>query len=103
MYVEIVKMEETTTDETNGIYLAGMEHQTTDSICLTGCWFVHFGLDILQGKMEGSRIITLKGNFNPDNLIDTLTDAIYETLPDNAKAFVDNSGQRIAIRAFNRI
>ena len=102
MYVEIVKMEETT-DKTNGIYLAGSDYQTSESICLTGCWFVHFGLDILQGKMEGSRIITLKGNFNPDNIIDILTDAIYGTLPDNAKEFIDKSGQRIAIRAFNRI
>lgn len=92
-----------TTDETNGIYIAGSDYQTGEKINLTGSWFVHFGLDTLQGKIEGSRIITLKGNFNPDNLIDILTDAIYGTLPDNVKEFIDKSGQRIAIRAFNRI
>ena len=94
---------EATTDKTNGIYIAGSDYQTGERINLTGCWFVNFGLDTLQGKMEGSRIITLKGNFDPDNIIDILTDAIYGDLPDNAKEFVDKSGQRIAIRAFNRI
>ena len=94
---------EATTDGTNDIYIAGSDYQTGETINLTGSWFVHFGLETFQGKMEGSRIITLKGNFNPDNIIDILTDAIYGTLPDNAKEFIDKSGQRIAIRAFNRI
>ena len=79
------------------------EEKEKKDINLTGHWFVYFGLDTLQGKMEGSRILTLKGNFNPDNIINILTDAIYGDLPDNVKEFIDNSGQRIAIRAFNRI
>ena len=91
------------TETTQPIYLAGSDYQSSNSINLTGSWFVHFGLVSLQGNMEGSRILTLKGNFDPDNLIDILTDAIYGDLPDNAKEFVDGSGQKVVIRAFNRI
>ena len=92
-----------TTDETNGIYLAGMEQQTTDSICLTGCWFVNFGADLANAKIEGSRILTLKGNFDPDDLMDVLVNAIYEDLPDQAKELLDQANQKPIIRAFNRI
>ena len=92
-----------TTDETNGIYLAGMEYQTTNSICLTGCWFVNFGVDLATAKIEGSRILTLKGNFDPDNLMDILVNAIYEDLPDQAKELLDKANQKPVIRAFNRI
>lgn len=95
-------MENTETTQ-QPIYLAGSDYQTGEKINLTGSWFVHFGLETLKGKMEGSRILTLKGNFDPDNLIDILTDAIYGTLPDYAKEFIDNSEQRVVIRAFNRI
>lgn len=92
-----------TTDETNGIYIAGLEHQTTNSLCLTGCWFVNFGVDLATAKIEGSRILTLKGNFDPDNLMDILVNAIYEDLPDNAKELLDKANQKPVIRAFNRI
>ena len=95
-------MEDTETTQ-QPIYLAGSDSQTGEKINLTGSWFVYFGLDTLQGKIEGCRILTLKGNFDPDNLIDILTDAIYGDLPDNAKEFIDNSGQRVVIRVFNRI
>ena len=96
-------MEETTSNEANPICLAGSDQQSSVSINLTGSWFVNFGLDIDQGKIEGCRIITLKGNFNPDTLIDTLVDAIYRDLPDNAREFIDRSGKMLIIRAFNRI
>ena len=96
-------MEETTSTEANPIYLAGADHQSSNSINLTGSWFVNFGLDIDRGKLEGCRIITLKGNFDLDTIIDTLVDAIYRDLPDNAKEFIDNSGKTLIIRAFNRI
>lgn len=92
-----------TVDETNGIYLAGSDHQTSDSICLTGCWFVNFGADLATAKLEGSRILTLKGNFDPDNLMDILVEAIYSDLPDNAKELLDNANLKPVIRAFNRI
>ena len=92
-----------TVDETNGIYLAGSDHQTSNSICLTGCWFVNFGVDLATAKIEGSRILTLKGNFDPDNIMDIITDAIYEDLPDKAKELLDQANQKPIIRAFNRI
>ena len=88
---------------TNGIYLAGSEHQTSDSMCLTGCWFVNFGVDLATAKIEGSRILTLKGNFDPDNLMGILVEAIYSDLPDKAKELLDQANQKPVIRAFNRI
>ena len=92
-----------TTDETNGIYLAGSDYQTSNSINLTGCWFVNFGVDLATAKIEGSRILTLKGNFDPDNLMDILVNAIYSDLPDNVKELLDQANQKPVIRAFNRI
>lgn len=90
-------------NEEKPIYLAGSDHQTSESINLTGSWFVHFGADLPDGKIEGSRILTLKGNFDPDNLIDILVDAIYNDLPEKGKELLDKASQKPVIRAFNRI
>ena len=96
-----VKME--TENDTNGIHLSGSENQTSESICLTGCWFVNFGVDLANAKIEGSRILTLNGNFDSDNLMDILVEAIYSDLPDNVKELLDQANQKPIIRAFNRI
>ncbi len=96
-------MEETTNNETNGIYLGGSEYQTSNSINLTGCWFVNFGSDLPNGSIEGSRFLTLKGNFDPDTLMNVLVENIYNDLPENARELLDKHNQRIVIRAFNRI
>ena len=94
---------ETQSSETNGIYLAGSEYQTSNSINLTGNWFVHFGADLPDCSIEGSRILTLKGNFDPNNLIDVLVENIYNDLPEKGKEWLNKHKQRIVIRAFNRI
>ena len=70
---------------------------------LTGHWFVNFGADMQDGKMEGCRILTLNGSFDPDTLIDVLVDSIQQSLPQEAKDVLAESKQRIIIRAFNRI
>ena len=96
-------MEETENSKPNGIYLAGSEHQTSNSINLTGNWFVNFGADLPDCSIEGSRILTLKGNFDPDTLIDVLAENIYNDIPEQGKEWLDKYKQRIVIRAFNRI
>ena len=72
-------------------------------IDLTGHWFVNFGADMQDGKMEGCRILTLNGSFDPDTFIDVLMDSIQQSLPQEAKDALAESKQRIIIRAFNRI
>ena len=71
---------------------------------LTGHWFVNFGVDMQDGsKMEGCRILTLNGGFDPDTFIEVLMDSIQQSLPQEAKDALAESKQRIIIRAFNRI
>ena len=70
---------------------------------LTGHWFVHFGADLPDCSIEGSRILTLNGNFDPDTLIDVLVENIYNDLPEKGKEWLDKYNQRIVIRSFNRI
>ena len=94
---------ETTNNETNGIYLAGSEYQTSNSINLSGCWFVNFGADMQDCSIEGSRFLTLKGNFDPETLMDVLVENIYKDLPERGRELLDRHNSRIVIRAFNRI
>lgn len=96
-------MEEDTDNTQFPIYLAGSDYQTSNSINLTGCWFVHFGADLPSMKIEGSRILSLKGNFDPDDLMDIIVDAIYNDIPEKAKELLDKASQKPVIRAFNRI
>ena len=70
---------------------------------LTGHWFVNFGVETPEVKMEGCRVLTLTGNFDPDTLIETLVDSIQKSLPQEAKDALKDTKQRIVIRAFNRI
>ena len=77
--------------------------QEKNMIDLTGHWFVNFGVDMQDAKMEGCRILTLNGGFDPDTLIDVLVDSIQKSLPQEAKDALAKSKQRIIIRAFNRI
>lgn len=71
-----------------------------DEIDMTGKWFVNFGyLD----KMEGSRIITLNGWFNQDDLLDKISDAVYESLNDDLKRQLDELGAVVIIRNLTRI
>ena len=72
-------------------------------IDLTGHWFVWFGVELEDGKLEGSRVITLNGKFDPDDLLNILIDKIQETIPKYAMDFLDNHKQRVVIRTFNRI
>ena len=83
-----------------------MDKEETDKkelVDLTGHWFVYFGVDLEEAKIEGSRILTLNGGFDPDNLIDLLCKHIQDSLPQEAKDIIGRSGQRIVIRSFNRI
>ena len=70
---------------------------------LTGHWFVNFGADTEDAKIEGSRILTINGPFDADTLMTTLTEHVQDSLPDPAKKILKKSGQKIVIRAFNRI
>ena len=96
-------MEDIENSKSNGIYLAGSEYQTSNSINLTGNWFVYFGADMPDCSIEGSRILTIKGNFDPDTLIDVLVENIYNDLPEKGKEALDKHNSRIVIRSFNRI
>ena len=89
--------------ESNGIYLAGFEYQTSNSVNLTGNWFVNFGADFPGGSIEGCRFLTLKGNFNPDTLMDVLVENIYKNLPEESREILNKHKMNIVIRAFNRI
>ena len=78
--------------------------QEKNMIDLTGHWFVNFGVDMQDGsKMEGCRILTLNGGFDPDTFIEVLMDSIQQSLPQEAKDALAESKQRLIIRAFNRI
>ena len=71
-----------------------------NGIDMTGRWFVHFGyLD----KVEGSRIVTLNGEFNPDDLLDEISKAIYATLDDGIRQSLDEMGVVLVIRNLIRI
>ena len=94
---------ETENSKSNVIYLGGSDYQTSNSINLTGCWFVYFGVDLPNCSIEGSRILTLKGNFDPDTLMDVLVENIYNDLPEKGKELLDKCKQRIVVRSFNRI
>ena len=85
---------ETTNNETNGIYLGGSDYQTGNRINLTGCWFVNFGADLPNGSIEGSRFLTLKGNFDPDTLMDVLVKNIYNDLPEEGRKGLDKNRRR---------
>ena len=83
-----------------------MDSKDTDKkemIDLTGHWFVYFGLDLSDVRLEGSRVITLTGAFDPNELINLLVHHIQDSLPKEAKDIISKSGQRIVIRSFNRI
>ena len=71
-----------------------------NGIDMTGRWFVHFGyLD----KVEGSRIVTLNGEFNPDDLLDEISKAIYATFDDGIRQSLDEMGVVLVIRNLIRI
>ena len=82
-----------------------MEEETEkkDMVDLTGHWFVSFGVEVEEAKMEGSRILTLRGEFNPDTLIDVLTSTVQKSMPKYARELLDKYKQKIIIRSFNRI
>lgn len=71
-----------------------------NGIDMTGRWFVHFGyLD----KVEGSRIVTLNGEFDPDDLLDEITKSIYATLDEGIRQALDEMGVVMVIRNLTRI
>ena len=96
-------MEENNNEANDVVYIAGLDWQTSESVNLTGKWFIYFGADLPDCSIEGSRILSLKGNFNPDTLMDVLVDNIYNDLPEKGKEVLEAHKARIVIRAFNRI
>lgn len=75
-----------------------------DMVNLTGHWFVNFGVQGPESQsIEGCRILTLNGKFDPDTLIDNLVNALYRDLPQQAKDLMAEWNVRLVIRAFNRI
>ena len=74
-----------------------------DMVNLTGHWFVNFGVQNGDSSIEGSMILPLKGNFDPDTLLDVLTDTIQKSLPQQAKDALAEWNLKLVIRSFNRI
>ena len=70
---------------------------------LTGHWFVNFGGEFQTMNMEGSRVLTINGKFDADNLMEVLTKQIQDSLPDSLRERLEKNNDRITIRAFNRI
>lgn len=79
------------------------ETEKKEMIDLTGYWFANFGADLANAKIEGSRILTLTGLYDPDTFLDVLTKSITDSIPEQARKILEESNQRIVIRAFNRI
>ena len=79
------------------------ETDKREMVDLTGHWFVSFGAEVEEGKMEGSRILTLRGEFDPDTLIDVLTSTVQKSMPKYARELLEKHKQKIIIRSFNRI
>ena len=89
--------------KSNRIYLAGFEYQTSNSVNLTGNWFVNFGANLPDCNIEGCKFLTINGNFDPDTLMDVLVQNIYKDLPEEGRKMLDKHNKSIIIRAFNRI
>ena len=70
---------------------------------LTGHWFVHFGGEYDTAKIEGSRILTITGEFDADHLLDSLTQHLQDSLPESVQELIKKDNDRIVIRSFNRI
>ena len=79
------------------------EKEDKNMVDLTGHWFVNFGVNTPEVNMEGCRILTLNGFFDPDTFIEVLVDSIQKSLPQEAKDALATSKHRLIIRAFNRI
>ena len=70
---------------------------------LTGHWFVHFGGEYDTAKIEGSRILTITGEFDADHLLDSLTQHLQDSLPESVQELIKKNNDRIVIRSLNRI
>lgn len=64
---------------------------------LSGVWLVHFG----GNEIEGSRIITLTGDFNKETFLTELCNNIMSSLPQAAKDVLGNN--TIVIRSMSRL
>ena len=80
-----------------------MNEEKKEMVDLTGHWFVNFGTKMDRIEIEGSRIVTLTGLYDPDTFLDILTKSITDSLPEAARKILEESSQRIVIRTFNRI
>ena len=74
------------------------EESKADYVDLTGVWFIYFAVD---GVLEGSRILTLNGEFKKETLQDYLINHLFESLPQ--KVATQEYKNRLVIRAFNKI
>jgi hypothetical protein len=64
---------------------------------------VHFGGEYDTAKIEGSRILTITGEFDADHLLDSLTQYLQDSLPESVQELIKKNNDRIVIRSFNRI
>ena len=71
-----------------------------DYIDMTGTWLVAFGYGMF---IEGSKLLTLRGFFKKDTLIEYLTRMITKELPDKAKAILGEYSANIVIRNMSRL
>ena len=75
------------------------EIEIKNPIDMTGVWFVYLGVG---DAIECSRIVTLNGVYDKDTIIADMTKAVYDSLNDDVKKYVDEQGQ-LCIRNLTRI
>lgn len=64
-------------------------------IRMSGTWLVYFGID---GVIEGSRILTLKGMFDGETMLSEFSNHITASLTEEAQKVIRDSGNNIVIR-----
>ena len=69
-------------------------------IRMSGTWFVYFGI---EGVIEGSRILTLKGMFDTETLLSDFSNHITASLTEEAQKVIKDSGNDIVIKNLVKI
>ena len=69
-------------------------------IRMTGKWLVYFGI---EGVIEGSRIVTLRGMFDGETMLSEFSNYLTESLTEEAQKVIRDSGNSIVIRNLVKI
>ena len=69
-------------------------------IRMSGKWLVYFGI---EGVIEGSRILTLRGMFDGETMLSDFSNYITASLTEEAQKVIKDSGNNIVIRNLVKI